>query len=144
MNAAIEKEPSPNTQELLRALEGLLDGPAKGARTIRHLDRQIFPYSSSFPLEKLIVRFVNGEQLEILFKNLSVGSPVSISQRIRPQFLFNPLREIEIYRSILDSATIGTAHYYGSVADDLRLKYWLFLENIRGRELYQCGEIEIW
>jgi aminoglycoside phosphotransferase (APT) family kinase protein len=39
---------------------------------------------------------------------------------------------------------LGTAFYYGSVVDGPAERYWLFLEKIEGRELYQVGEEEIW
>jgi hypothetical protein len=39
---------------------------------------------------------------------------------------------------------LGTAVCYGVVVDPQAQRYWLFLERVTGRELYQVGEIGVW
>lgn len=111
---------------------------------IIRLDRETLPYKSSFPLEALTIGFDNGESLKLVFKNLNPGTLSVAARAAKPKFLDDPLREIELYRNLLDSRQLGTPFYYGSVIDESAERYWLFLEKINGRELYQIGEDEIW
>ena len=97
----------PDTGELQRTLEDLIFKSTGGAKKISGLQRKSFTYSTSFPLELLTLQFTNGAQLELLFKNLSPGALHSTAQRVRPAFLSNPCREIEVYRSILPMAPQG-------------------------------------
>jgi aminoglycoside phosphotransferase (APT) family kinase protein len=62
----------------------------------------------------------------------------------KPVFLYDPLREIEVYRSVLAGANLGAPRYYGSVVEPERDRFWLFVEKVEGRELYQVGELEEW
>jgi hypothetical protein len=144
MNTNAEQRPRVDTGELQQALQELLIQFTGLPRKIRRLERRPSPFTTSFPLEELTVFFNDGEQLELLFKNLSPRALPPAVRRIKPPFLNDPLREIEVYRSILSRAAMGTAVCFGSVADENSDRYWLFLERIIGRELYQIGEVEIW
>jgi hypothetical protein len=144
MNVGTQQRPRVETEELQQALQELLTESTGSPRIINRLQRQPFPFSTSVPLEELTVFFADGEQLELLFKNVSPRALDPVAQRVKPHFLNDPIREIEVYRSILNSASMGTAHCYGSITDDKSDRYWLFLEKISGRELYQIGEIETW
>jgi len=66
------------------------------------------------------------------------------ARRIKPKFLYDPRREIEIYRSVLAPQDLGTPTYYGSVADDKAGYYWLFLERVAGLELRLIGDFDVW
>src|SRR5205814_2079494 len=52
----------------------------------------------------------------------------------------DPLREIEVYRSVLAGAGLGTAKLYAADVE----RSWLVLEKVEGVELYQIGELDPW
>jgi hypothetical protein len=66
------------------------------------------------------------------------------ARQSRPEFLYEPRREIQVYRWILPYAPAGTATWYGAVVNPTIRRYWLFLERVRGLELRHVGEFSIW
>jgi Ser/Thr protein kinase RdoA (MazF antagonist) len=82
--------------------------------------------------------------LALLFKDLSEDSLLDGARQARPAFLYDPLREIETYRTLLGPRRPGTPTYYGSVVDLPAARYWLFLEKVSGLELYQVGDWSVW
>lgn len=130
--------------ELQQALADIFAANHHAPRKIIRMDRESSAYRSSFPLEELTVWFEAGEPLKLIFKNLNPGALSPEARAAKPEFLDDPLREIELYRSLLDSQQLGTAFCYGSVADAPAERFWLLLERVEGRELYQVGEFEIW
>jgi hypothetical protein len=107
-----------------------------GARSV---GSRPFEYRSSAPIAELEV---DGRTL--LLKDLS---PSALTNRVRAaklDFLHDPRRELEVYRSLLAGAELGTAELVAAVADSERDRYWLVVEKVRGTELYQVGEIEQW
>jgi thiamine kinase-like enzyme len=101
-------------------------------------------YSSSYQIEHVQVVFENGDSLSLIYKNLSRNNILREARETRHPFLYNPEREIEVYRSILAQCDLGTARLYGSVIDEQADYYWLFIEKLPGLELYQLGEFETW
>jgi len=101
-------------------------------------------YRSSFALEELAIGFEDGTRLQIVFKDLGRHSLDGEAQRVKPISLYDPVREIEIYRQVLATADLGTAVCYGAVVNPAEDHYWLFLEKVAGRELYQIGKLNIW
>lgn len=132
------------TSDLQAELESLLQNHFKRAGRIVTIDRRPSAYASSFPVERLTVLMSDGSVLEILFKNLSRRALMADAIRAKPSILFNPLREIETYRRILGQSFLGTATFYGAVVDPRRDIYWIFLEWIDGKELYQFGDPDYW
>ena len=106
-------------------------GAALGASVVR----SAWPYASSFPMEELHITGAVTKRL--LFKDLSA----KVRPR-RPEFLADPLREIAVYREILEPLGIDAPACHAAVADARRA--WLFLELVEGQPLWQFGEIEIW
>jgi hypothetical protein len=90
------------------------------------------------------VYLADGTTLELMFKDLSRHALLETAHRIKPAFLYDPLREIETYRTILAPNELGTAICYGTVVDRKIGRYWLFLEKVPGLELYQVGELATW
>jgi len=88
------------------------------------------------------VSFDDGTVLQVMFKDL--GHLLEGAQKAKPAFLYEPWREIATYRFILVTQLLGTATCYAAVVDRQAGRYWLFLERITGRELYQEGEIGVW
>jgi Ser/Thr protein kinase RdoA (MazF antagonist) len=135
----VTASPSPPDTELLTALEPAL--------AIIGLERRPFAYASSFRIEEIDVRLgplEGGRSLTLLFKDLSPEGMLDGARRAKPFFLYDPRREIEMYRRILQPGRFGTATCYGAVADAAAGRYWLFLEKVPGRELYQVGELAVW
>lgn len=112
-------------------------------RTISRIERRPSLYASSFALEELDVDLDDGSRLALMLKNLSRGAMQEEALRVKPDFLFDPRREIEVYRHLVEPQGLGAA-LYGAHVDLQSDGCWLLIERIVGRELYQVGEIEIW
>lgn len=136
--------PAPETSELKSALERALLRRLGPAGRIASLERRPSEYRTSFPLEELDVRLAGGAELELVFKDVARSSLDATGIAAKPELLYDPLREIELYERVLPEADIGTAVYYGSAVDPARGRYWLFLERIRGVELFQVGSRATW
>ena len=95
-------------------------------------------------MEEITVRWADGRSLVVIFKDLGWHSLTPAGQRAKPSLLYNPLREIDVYRRVLAGRSLGTARCYGAVADPAGQRYWLFMEKAPGAELYQYGELEAW
>ena len=126
--------------ELERALTRRL-GPQ--ARVVR-LERRPSEYRTSFPLDELDVTLADGTRLELVCKAGARDALDDAARAAKPELLHDGLREIELYERILREAELGTARCYGSVVDPARGRYWLFLERVRGVELFQVGRRETW
>jgi hypothetical protein len=113
-------------------------------RRIVSIRREPSPYRASCRLEQLRIRYDTGDPLDIIFKDLGFDGLSDEAKRIRPQFVYDPRREIEVYRDLLPGAPEGTPFCYGFVMDEHSERYWLFLERVAGRELYQIGDLSLW
>jgi Phosphotransferase enzyme family len=126
---------------LREALERMIGG-ADGRLVA--LARRPYAYRTSFPLEELDVRFADGRRLSLISKDLDRTALDEPAREAKPEFLHDPLREIVVYRDVLAPMGLGTARYYGSLADPERRRFRLFIEKVAGVELWQIGEIELW
>ena len=143
MNQTPSRDPKGTLSAELRAfIEAALQGHCR--RQVVDVHRQPSEYRSSFPLEELEVRFDDGSILPLIFKDTSPRAPSDTVPRVKPEFIYDPLREVEVYRSILQSTQIWAPKLFGSVADALLGRYWLLLEDVPGVELYQVGELQLW
>src|SRR5262245_40423518 len=136
--------PATRSSALLRELEDRLASHFGQRRSIVRVDRRPSPYASSFPVEELDVRFADGFELQMVVKDLSPDAMPDAARRARPDFLYDPRREIEVYRWILPHAPHGTATWYGAVTSAVARRYWLFLERVRGLELRHVGALSTW
>ena len=132
------------TDELRAALERSLSRHFAAPRRITRLERRPSAYSTSFAIEELGVHLDDGTSLQLLFKDLSQHFMLESARRFKPTFLYDPMREIETYRTILDPSRLGTATCYGAIVDHQRGRYGLFLEKVPGLELYQVGDLATW
>ncbi len=135
---------APETAELREELELALVRRLGSAGRVTQLERRPSEYRTSFPLEELDVRLAGGAELALVFKDVGRGSLDAAAIAAKPELLYDPLREIEVYERILAKAGLGTAECYGSVVDPGHGHYWLFLERIRGVELFQVGSRGTW
>jgi hypothetical protein len=130
--------------ELREALEGVLARQVDGGGGIRRWRHRMWAYSSSWTLENIEAELEDGGTVRLVLKDLSPGSLLSTARRVRPAFLYEPMREIELYRLVLRNRGLGTPRYYGSLVVPERSRYWLFLERVRGPLLWQLGRLESW
>lgn len=129
-------------------LEGVVAGALSahfgGSGALRSLRTEPYAYSTSFALLALDAQLADGTVVPLILKDLSDATMLGDAKESKPAFLYQPMREIETYRSILDRAHLGTATCYGAVTDGPNGRFWLLLERVAGRELWQVGELEVW
>jgi hypothetical protein len=128
--------------ELYEALDRVLSEYYSTPRRVVGLKHQPSIYVSSFAIEELHVRLEDGTHLELLLKDLNAASKAA--EQIKPAFVRNPLREIEVYRQILKQSSPGTPEFYGAWIHPARSRYWLLLENVAGLELFHAGDFQVW
>jgi hypothetical protein len=136
--------PRVSSEELCAELQQTISVHFGGYRRIRNLRRRRSNYSSSYTIENLEVELDHGKRLSLVFKDLSPTSLLEAARRVRPQFLYKPQREIEIYRTLLDPRRFNTPACYGFVQRPELKRYWLFLERVDGPLLWQVGRFELW
>lgn len=109
-------------------------------RAIAVFDRRGSEYQTSFALAEIDVELDDGTRLELMFKDVGDTGLDEKVRAAKPAFLYDPRRELAAYRDVLAPAGLGTPRLYG--ADEER--GWLFLERVRGVELYQVGPRSTW
>ncbi len=132
------------TVELQAVLEQVLSEHFGRRVRIADVARRPSEYRSSFAIEELDARLDDGQQLQLVWKDVSRQGLSFQAIDAKPEFLHDPLREIEVYRLVLNGCGFGTPKYFGSVVDRQADRYWLFIERVPGFELSQVGEFSIW
>jgi hypothetical protein len=132
----------PADSELRDGLERALS--RVGLPRPRQIRRRPSEYRTIFPLEELDVELEDGAAVRIAFKRLGWEGLDERARLAKPEFLHDPRREPAVYASLLEPAALGAPRYWGSVVEPERERYWLFVEWVEGRELYQLGELELW
>jgi Phosphotransferase enzyme family len=138
------RAPPAQLSELQLLLEDRLTSHFGRRCSIVKLGRRLCPSTSSFPVEEIDVEFADGSELQLVMKDLSAEAMAESARRVRPEFLNEPRREIQVYRWILPHAPPGTATWYGAIANSTIRRYWLFLERVDGLELQHVGAFSIW
>jgi hypothetical protein len=131
-------------EELQDSLEKVLSGFFSEPVTIREWHRHVSNYSSSYLLEELDVHVTGRGELKLMFKDLSRRALLIDASRNKPAFCDDSLREIEVYRKVLQRQHLGTATFFGAVVDEDAGRFWLFLERLAPVHLWQMGEFEVW
>ena len=124
--------------ELIEGLGGRIDG-----RVITGVVRRPYRYATSAPLEEVVLEAATERVGPLILKDLSRDRLLAAARGAKPEFLYEPLRELETYRGILGSARVGP-RCLATVADAERGRYWLLLEKVPGVELWQVGEMSVW
>jgi hypothetical protein len=131
--------PAAPTRLLRDASEAELSGLVGG----RVVSRRPFEYRSSSPILELEVE-APAVPRRVLVKDLAYAALTEQARLATPPFLHDPLREIDVYRSLLADAGLGTPRLVGVATDAARGQYWLAIEKVEGEELYRVGELERW
>jgi hypothetical protein len=130
--------------ELRAALERELRLSVSPGATIAGIERRPSAYRTSFALEELAVDLEDGSRLELVLKDIGPRALREQARVAKPEFLYDPLREIEVYRGPLADARLETAACYGAAVSEPEGRYWLFIERVPGVELHQIGELAVW
>ena len=131
-------------EELQDSLEKVLSEFFSEPVTISRWHRHVSDYSSSYLLEELDVEVRGHGELKLMFKDLSRRALLIDASRNKPAFCDDSMREIEMYRRVLQQQQLGTATCYGAVVDDAGGRFWLFLERLEPVHLWQMGDFAIW
>jgi hypothetical protein len=147
MDRALRVDPAdrrrPRPGELHDALDRLLSR-AVPLRRIVDIESRPMPYASSFAIEEIRVRLDDGRTLDLVCKDAGEAAMLLDAKRVKPRFLYNPIREIATYESILAPLGVDAPRFFGSTIDERARRYWLFLERVRGRPLTEVGEFDAW
>jgi aminoglycoside phosphotransferase len=130
--------------ELRPALEGLFRRHRPGLGRIIRLESRRYAERTSFHLVDLEIELEDGSVLRLLLKDLGLKNLHETARRVKPGFLYQPLREIKTYQEILARDRLGTAHFYGAVVRPDEDLYWLLLEKVPGERLSQVGDESAW
>jgi aminoglycoside phosphotransferase (APT) family kinase protein len=125
-------------RELLDVLRAHGDG-----RDVIDLSRRPYRYATSAPLEEIRVLMDGGEEIAVIFKDLSRERLLDDARASKPAFLHEPLRELDTYRRILAPAGIGP-RCFAAIAEQDPPRHWLLIEKVPGVELWQVGEFSVW
>lgn len=124
--------------ELIEALGGRVYG-----HEIVALRRRRYRYATSAPLEEVTVLAGEEQVGPLILKDLSRERLLGDARAAKPEFLDQPLRELETYRRIVGPAGIGPRVVAAS-AEGERSGPWLLLEKVPGVELWQIGDMAVW
>ena len=133
-----------DAREIVAALEPGLAAADGRPRRITRLDRRPSDYSTSFRIEELDVTLDDGDTRRVLFKDLAWRSLLDRAAAVRPRFLYDPRREIAVYRELLAGRGLGTPTCYAATADDRAGRHWLFLEHVPAAQLCHVGDMAVW
>ncbi len=130
--------------ELCDALERELRRSVSRGAVIAGIERRPSAYRTSFALEELDVDLEDGSRLELLLKDVGPRALQGHARLAKPKHLYDPLREIEVYRGPLADARLETATCFGAAVSKPEDRYWLFIERVPAVELRQIGELAVW
>jgi hypothetical protein len=134
---------SPSIAELRAAVSASLS--SQGSQTeLVDLVRTPSEYASTYPLEHLRIVLDDGTRRDLVFKNVSPDAVPASRRHAKPEFLQDPLREIDAYRLLATAPRFSMAAFCGATVDVERERYWLFLWDLSADELYKIGDFETW
>jgi hypothetical protein len=100
-------------------------------------------YATSSAILELDVELEDGGRLSLLRKDVGPGGRFGQARVVKPPFVTDGLREVAVY-GLLEDAGLGTARCYGVDLDLGSHRCWLYLERVRGVELFQVGDLRVW
>lgn len=133
-----------NNLELRAALDDLLRGHDANLGKIVRFHSGPCPDRTSFNLIDIDVELEDGTCFQVLLKQLGINDLHETARRVKPSFLYNPMREISTYQAILAPNPLGTAHFFGAVVRPDDDQYWLFLEKVAGLRVSQVRDYSAW
>ena len=128
--------------DIAAAVDQWLAAGRRLASVVR-LCRRPWEYATSAPLELVAAVTDDGCEYRFVLKHLGPRHVTGQVQRIKPSFVLDPRREIDVYRQLLAPSGLG-ATLVGSRIDPATDTYWLLLEYVGGSRLFEVGEPEAW
>jgi hypothetical protein len=107
------------------------------------LDRTSSRYSTSAPIEDLVVHLEDGSTRRLVLKDLTAASLLPGAKAGKPAFLSDPGREAAVYRWLLREVPADRSAACLHISEGPPAS-WLLLERVAGVELYQVGELDVW
>lgn len=140
----LQPEAGVSDAELERTLKSAVARHSGREPRFVEVSRRPALYQSSFMLEELDVISDDGTLLQLMFKVFDRDKMLPEARALKPALLYDPRREIFVYRHILDEHNLGAPKLYAAVADSEHNRYWLFTERVNADVLWQIGEFETW
>lgn len=128
--------------DIAAAVDQWLAAGCRSASVVR-LCRRPWEYASSAPLELVVAATDDGCEHRLVLKHLAPRHVTEQVRRVKPSFVLDARREIEVYRQLLAPSGLG-ATLVGSSIDPATDSYWLLLEYVHGSRLFEVGEPEAW
>jgi aminoglycoside phosphotransferase (APT) family kinase protein len=126
------------SDELAVALEEAL------GTAVELVERRPGSYGSSFAIEELDVLTAAGERRALVFKNVGPDGLSVEARAAKPEFLYEPTREIDVYRHVLAPYPSDAPRFHGALVDPEQGRYWLFIERVDGAPMHEIGDRETW
>ena len=128
--------------DIVLAIDQWLSAGRCPASVVR-LSRRPWEYATSAPLELVVAMTSDCREYSLVLKHLGPRHATAQVRRVKPPFVVDARREIEVYRRLLAPSGIG-APLVGSKIDPATDSYWLLLEYIPGCRLFEVGEPTAW
>jgi aminoglycoside phosphotransferase (APT) family kinase protein len=128
--------------DIARAVDEWLAGGHRGASVVR-LVRRPWEYATSAPLELVTAVTDDGREHDLVLKHLGPRHVTEQVRRVKPSFVVDSRREIEVYRRLVGPLRIG-ATLVGSMIAPQTDTCWLLLEHVHGSRLDEVGSPATW
>lgn len=113
-------------------------------RPVARIGVKPYAYRTSHWLAELEVVYGDNSVQRLVLKDLGPDSLEESARQTKPAFALDPRREIEVYRSVLAGTGLRTAGFWGAVVEPTAHRYWLLMELVEGRVLYEVGSLDRW
>jgi len=85
----------------------------------------------------------SGREHDLVLKHLGPRHISEQVRRVKPSFVIDSRREIDVYRRLLTPLRVGPALVGWRIAPETDT-YWLLLEHVRGPRLFEVGVLGAW
>jgi aminoglycoside phosphotransferase (APT) family kinase protein len=144
-DAEERRREAPVADDELRAeLDRMLMSRFGAAGRVAALQRRPLAERTSFAIEALDVQLTGGRALELVLKDVGPSGLSHATRHARPPFLYDELREISTYRTIIAPERVSSPALIGAVVAPERARLWLVLERVRGNPLWREGSLTVW
>jgi len=123
-----------NGTEVDAWLEDVIRERFAGRSAVRSIRRSRLPHIGSYDCHRVTVEFVDGAVKELFLKDFACSRQTKdfVEQR--------RLRELRVYRELLDAAALGTPAFYGAQWDENRGRFQMLLELLDGEVVADLDE----
>jgi aminoglycoside phosphotransferase (APT) family kinase protein len=128
--------------DIAGAIDEWLAAWPRRASVVR-LCRRPWEYATSAPLELVVAITDDSCKHRLVLKHLGPRHITEQVRRVKPWFVLDARREIEVYRQLLAPSGLG-ATLVGSRIDPATDTCWLLLEYVEGLRLFEAGELDAW